>query len=81
MHSALCPMASGWQVFVRFAMAGAAPCVSRGLSGVGRRESARFSTTGGFSFVRERMADLHAFILPLAPNDWRICMRSSVLPF
>ena len=37
MHSALCPMASGWQVFVRFAMAGAAPCVSRGLSGVGRR--------------------------------------------
>ena len=61
MYPAFCPTSSGWQVFVRFAMAGAAPCVSRGLSGVGRRESARFSTTGGFSFVRERMADLHTF--------------------
>ena len=58
-------MASGWQVFVRFAMAGAAPCVSRGLSGVGRRELA-----AGSLRASRQLAVFLSF-----ENEWRICIR------
>ena len=64
MHPALCPMASGWQVFVRLVMASAAPCASRGLSGVDRRELA-----AGSLRVSRRLAVFSS------ENEWRICMR------